>query len=89
MRTLPEVVDQLSYHPATAEAAGRYAQLRGNAIECAQKSWDLIPDGPEKTLAMRHLQWFLMHANLAVALTTPADTTTPDVAHVLPPPPPA
>lgn len=84
MRTLDEAVNQFAYHPATPEVSATFAQLRKNTIECAEKSWDLIPDGPEKTLAMRGLQQFLMHANLAVALTTPADFDTPDVARVLP-----
>jgi len=84
VRTLEDVVNQLCYHPATPEVAATFAQLRKNAIECAEKSWDLIPDGPEKTLAMRGLQQFLMNANLAVALTTPADMLTPDIARVLP-----
>lgn len=84
MRTLADVVNQLCYHPATPDVAATFAELRKTAIAAAERSWDLIPDGPEKTLAMRGLQQFLMHANLAVALTTPADLVTPDVARVLP-----
>jgi hypothetical protein len=84
LRTLDDVVNQLCYHPATPEVAATFAELRKTAIACAERAWDLIPDGPEKTLAMRGLQQFLMHANLAVALTTPADLVTPDVARVLP-----
>lgn len=84
MRTLDDAINQFAYHPATPEVSATFAQLRKNVIECAEKSWSLIPDGPEKTLAMRGLQQFLMHANLAVAMTTPADFATPDVARVLP-----
>lgn len=84
MRTLDQVCDQFAYHPATPEVAATYAELRQKVIKFAEQTWELIPDGPEKTLAYRGLQQFLMHANLAVALTTPTDWTTPHVARVLP-----
>jgi hypothetical protein len=71
MRDLNAMLDQLAYHPATPETAPKFDALRGVAAKAAAEAWDLIPDGPEKTLAMRDLQMFLMHANLAVALTAP------------------
>lgn len=85
MRTLQSTLDQLNYHPATPEVAATYARLRAIAGQAATDSWDLVPDGPEKTLALRGLQQFLMYSNLAVALTTSADTNTPHIARVLPP----
>lgn len=86
MRTLDEAVQQFAYHPATPETAVTYASLRDYVIELIDDTWDLIPDGPEKTLALRGLQQFLMHACLAVALTTPTDQVTAHVARVLPEP---
>lgn len=85
MRTLEDALNQFAYHPATPGVAATFARLRDITMETARESWELIPDGPEKTLAMRGLQQFLMHANLAVAMTTPADLATPHVARVLPP----
>lgn len=84
MRTLEDVLDQLAYHPATPEVSEKYAAMRAECTALVKNTWNLIPDGPEKTLAMRGLQQFLMHANLAIALTTPADYKTPNVARVLP-----
>ena len=84
MRTREEAIEQFVYHPATPAAAATYAQLRGLVVGLTEDAWPLIPDGPEKTLAFRGLQQFLMHANLAVALTTPPDLTTAHVARVLP-----
>lgn len=86
MRTLNDAVDQLGYHPATPDVAPKYATLRQAAIDLASDTWDLIPDGPEKTLALRGLQQWLMYANLAVALTVPLDLDTAHVARVLPEP---
>jgi hypothetical protein len=88
VRTLGEALDQFAYHPATPETARRYAAIRDVYAGALRQLWPLIPDGPEKTLALRDLQRSQMTANLAVALTTPADTTeTRGVARVLPPEP--
>lgn len=84
MRTLDEALDQFGYHPATAEVAATYATLRSDVSALAARTWDLIPGSPEKTLAYRALQQFLMYANLAVALSTPIDRETPHIARVLP-----
>jgi hypothetical protein len=84
VRSLDEVANQFAYHPATLETAKTHDELRNVYIEHAQRIWELIPDGPEKTLAMRKLQESLMYANLAVALTAPVDHDTADVARVLP-----
>lgn len=85
MRTLNDALDQFAYHPATEDTAPRHSALRDAVLTFTQETWDLIPDGPEKTLALRGLQQFLMHAQLAVALTAPADLSpTRAVARVLP-----
>lgn len=84
MRTLDDVLTLISYHPATPEVAAKYATMRELTATLAQEAWPLIPDGPEKTVAFRGLQDFLMHANAAIAQTTPADLVTPHVARVLP-----
>lgn len=86
MRTLPDAIDQLAFHPGTPAVAPVYARLRQSAIDLVQDTWTLIPDGPEKTLALRALQQWLMYSNLAVALTVPIDIDTPHIARVLPEP---
>lgn len=84
MRTKDDVLAQIAYHPATPEVAERYATMRALAAQVTEESWDLIPDGPEKTIAFRGLQQWLMFSNLAIALTTPADLRNPHIARVLP-----
>lgn len=84
MRTLDEALGQFAYHPATAETAPKHNAVRKLAADTATALWDLVPDGPEKTLALRALQEMAMYANLAIALTVPVDSEHADVARVLP-----
>lgn len=84
MRTLEDVYETLAYHPATPDTAPVHDSLRNDTYDFAVSVWDRIPDGPEKTLAMRGLQDFLMHANCAVAMSVPIDKDTSAVARVLP-----
>lgn len=84
MRTLAEALDQFLYHPATPDTAPKHHSVRTALVNIARELWDVIPDSPEKTLAYRKLQEAGMYANLAIALSVPADTTTADVARVLP-----
>ena len=74
MRTLEDAQNQFAYHPATSETAPKHAAVRDLFGELLPKLWDAVPDGPEKTLAIRALQESQMYANLAIALTAPADT---------------
>ncbi len=84
MRSLAEVQDQLAYHPATKDSAVKHDAVRTTLMDAAAKLWDHVPDGPEKTLAMRALQQAGMYCNLAIALGAPVDKDTAAVARVLP-----
>ena len=84
MRTLEEALDQFAYHPATAVTAPKHAAVRRIAADTIAALWEVLPDGPEKTLAIRKLQEAAMYANLAIALTAGADLVTPEIARVLP-----
>lgn len=86
MRSLQDALDQFSYHPATSDTAPRHAAVRDGFAAFLEQLWPLVPDGPEKTLAVRKLQESQMYANLAIALTAPPDTSaTRSVARVLSP----
>lgn len=85
MFTLEEVVDELSYHPATRETARQHDEARRVVIETARRLWPLLPEGPRRTLVMRHLQQALMYANLAIAMQAPVDVDHPEIARILPP----
>lgn len=85
MRTELEALEQFAYHPATEDTAPRHSAVRDTFFQTVQTLWPLLPDGPEKTLALRKLQEAAMYANLAVALTAPADySETRSVARQLP-----
>lgn len=85
MRTLDEAQNQFAYHPATDVTAPKHAAVRDLFGELLPKLWDAVPDGAEKTLAIRKLQEAQMYANLAIALTSEADTgETRATARVLP-----
>lgn len=85
MRDLQSLLSLFAYHPATPEVAQTYSNLRAAFKPLAEQVWDLVPDGPEKTLALRKLHEALMYANLAVALTSPeAEEGTDHVARILP-----
>jgi hypothetical protein len=85
MRTLAEALAQFAYRPATAETARRHSAVRDVLSGTVEQLWDLVPDGPEKTLMLRELQAAGAVAHLAIALTAPADTgPTRSVARQLP-----
>lgn len=85
MRTLDEARNQFAYHPATEDTAPRHAAVRDLFRSTLDQLWAVVPDGPEKTLAIRALQESQMYANLAIALTAPADEgSTRGTARVLP-----
>lgn len=85
MRSLDEAFDQFAYHPATDVTAPKHAKVRDLFGALLPELWDSVPDGPEKTLAIRKLQEAQMFANLAIALTGEADTgATRSVARKLP-----
>jgi hypothetical protein len=85
MRSLEEAQDQFAYHPATPDTGPRHADVRDLFGAFLPHLWAKVPDVPEKTLAIRKLQEAQMYANLAIALTAPADTSpTRRTARVLP-----
>jgi hypothetical protein len=85
MRTLAEARSQFAYHPTTPETAPRHAAVRDLFRETLDRLWEILPDGPEKTMAIRGLQTSQAYANLAIALMAPADESeTRSVARVLP-----
>lgn len=57
-----------SHHPpANEETAELHAWIRLELKDVAQSFQAVLPDSPEKTLAIRRLQEAMMYANAAVA----------------------
>jgi len=71
LRTKEDITNQFGYHKATSETGPLHDSIRKDFITFAKNIYDVIPDGPEKTIVMRKLQEALMYTNLAVALTAP------------------
>lgn len=85
LTTLEGAMGQFAFHPATKETAPKHAAVRDLFARTLELLWPELPDGPEKTLVIRKLQEAQMYANLAIALTAPADTgPTRGVARELP-----
>lgn len=88
MRTLDDARDLFAYHPATPGPDGtgvRHAAVRDLFLDVLDQLWELVPDGPDKTVMIRELWATQTIANLAIARTAPADySPTRSVARVLP-----
>lgn len=72
MRTLDDALTEFAYHPATPETVKLHTAVRQAYLRFVAEVWDLIPDGPLKTLALRDLQSSQYRANAAVAMLAPA-----------------
>lgn len=85
MRSLDEARNLFAYHPATTATGPKHAAVRDLFTRTLELLWPELPDGSEKTTAIRRLHEAQIYANLSIALTAPADTSeTRGVARVLP-----
>ena len=57
-----------TYHPPTPSDVQKYATLRDAAKAFAQVVVDNVPDGPDKSDAIRKIWEAIMTANAAIAL---------------------
>lgn len=71
------ITNWFTYHAPTGDQAVVYEAIRAHGREFAHIINNLVPDGPDKTVAIRTLREAVMWANAAVATGTvegPADT---------------
>lgn len=62
------LVSIFSFHPANTEEKRKlHEDIRENCLNLARYINSAAPDSPEKTLAIRHIQYAMMMANSAVA----------------------
>lgn len=79
------MLDKIAFHPATPEAAEKYDKIRKHFMALVNDVWPLLPDGPDKTVAMRKIIDAQRECIATVAVNeTPADWENPHVARVLP-----
>jgi hypothetical protein len=67
-----------TYHAPTPDQLVAYEKLRGDARSFARAINELVPDGPDKSAAVRLLRECLMTANAAIACHVPRE----EVLHV-------
>ena len=65
--TRDTVINWFTYHPATPRTGPQHDHVRSSFRLVANDLWDLLPDGPDKTLALRKLQEAMMSANACIA----------------------
>ena len=65
--TLKQIENSFTYHAPTRAQVELYQALRDKGLELAELIHDLCPDGPDATLAIRHVEDAIMRANKAIA----------------------
>lgn len=75
-----QVQELFRYHPPTGRGqVALYEEVRNRHRLLAEFLVSYIPEGPERTLALRALHLCSMHANSAIALT---GATMPEAARL-------
>jgi hypothetical protein len=62
-----ELERRFLHHPATEATSGQHAHIRARCLTLADYLNELLPEGPEKVLAVMHLEEVKMWANAAIA----------------------
>lgn len=61
------VTNWFEYHPATAVTGPLHDSVRADFRKLASDLYDQLPEGPDKTLALRKLQEAMWATNAAIA----------------------
>jgi hypothetical protein len=67
MRTKQEFLETLNYHTPDDRTRDLYPQVNATFQEFGDKLWDLMPEGPSKTVACRKLRETRMAVNDCIA----------------------
>ncbi|HEY6232797.1 MAG TPA: hypothetical protein VIW64_16150 [Pyrinomonadaceae bacterium] len=68
MRTKEEALEVFTYHAPKPGDGQKFKTVTAGFITLVDTLWDLLPDGPGKTLVFRDLQIARMRANACIAL---------------------
>lgn len=71
MMTDEDILRIFTYHPATEVTGPLHDQIRNLLHDTAAQLVQLVPDCPERVLAVRALQQAMMFANAGIAIHTP------------------
>lgn len=64
----PNLENIFTYHPPTGDQPARYTAVREAALAFAKVLEEHVPDGADKSAALRELRVCVMTANAAIAL---------------------
>jgi hypothetical protein len=68
MRTKEEALKLFNYHPPKPGDSEKFKAVTAGFVALVDELWDLLPDGPGKTLVFRDLQIARVRANACIAL---------------------
>lgn len=68
MRSKEDALKLFTYQPPKPGDGVKYKAVTAGFVTLAEQLWDLLPDGPGKTVAFRDLQIARMRANACIAL---------------------
>lgn len=67
MFTHDDIVRNFTYRPWTPEEVDKFKPLRIEAMNLAIEIVDKVPDSPERTLSIRHLEYAVFMMNAAIS----------------------
>lgn len=67
MRTLEEALSYLDYHRPDNEAQIKHQVITNKFQDLLRDIWDILPDGPGKTVAIREIGTARMLCNSCIA----------------------
>ncbi len=74
--TIRDLSNRFTYHPPTEAQQLKYTEIRGRALDFAERLVQLVPGSPELSTALTKLDELVMHANAGIARNTGGDPIT-------------
>ena len=74
--TIRDLSTRFTYHPPTESQQLKYTEIRGRALDFAERLVQLVPASPELSTALTKLDELVMHANAGIARNTGGDPIT-------------
>ena len=65
--TIRDLSTRFTYHPPTESQQLKYTEIRGRALDFAERLVQLVPASPELSTALTKLDELVMHANAGIA----------------------
>lgn len=72
-KTLNEALEAFDYHQPGSDQVKRISAVRIAAKRFVTDLWSNVPEGPDRTVAIRYAHEAMMTANKAIVLEDPVD----------------